>query len=607
MAITVNRDDVRFNNLNKAHNARYPETAAQNVSAIAICQHKQDIADALQEAVSAGKRPTVRAGGNCYEDFYINNPNGVLIDVAQLDFVGSLPGDPRIRVGPGVTMGKAYQDLYRAFNVTLPGASCTGVTAGGHIMGGGFGVLSRMYGITPDWVTEIEIATVDAKGKVVLRTINAKRDPDLFRACRGSGGGNFGIVTDYIFDKLPPAPQELVSTNISWPWAELTEEKFSKVLRTYGRYFETRGKDPDTWGIFAGIGLSHASNGGRLGVGVQFCNMDGTCNDLKPLEEFLAFFDECKGDVAPLTTTPRGDAAASPLLNRGSQAFVENCAVCHGNDAHGGSAGPNLAVAHVAGLSDADIKNIVHNGVGGKMPAFSSLNDQQVQALVAYLRSVQPQNNDQGGGRRRGNGGQNFGETTTKLATPCASYNLNHSQYIDMSLGARTGPGTRAKYKSAYLKKNFSEHEARVYYKYLTTDIPGLDSSGATVLIDSYGGAVNSKQKGAETSVYQRSSIIKHQFLTYWQDPAQDKAKIAYLNELYKELYTSDEVDAKHQGTPYPGEKYEGCYINYADRDLTAYDYWPELYWGTNYKFLQEVKRKYDPNNIFHHALSIRS
>jgi FAD/FMN-containing dehydrogenase len=41
---------------------------------------------------------------------------------------------------------------------------------------------------------------------------------------------------------------------------------------------------------------------------------------------------------------------------------------------------------------------------------------------------------------------------------------------------------------------------------------------------------------------------------------------------------------------------------------MLAYPYWPQLYYGAGdlYPFLQEVKRKYDPNNIFHHAMSIR-
>ena len=617
MPTTITRDDVRFANLNKAHNARYPKSAAENVSAIAICQNKDDVAEALQSAISTGKRPTIRASGSCYEDFYINNPNGVLIDVVQLDFVGNLPHDPRYHIGPGVSMGKAYEDLYRIGNVTLPGASCTNVTAGGHITGGGFGVFSRMFSVTTDWVTEIEILTVDANGKVVPRTINAKRDPDLFRACRGSGGGNFGIITDYIFDKLPTAPQEIASSSISFSWADMTEAKFTKIMQTYGNYFATRGKDQDTWGIFAGIGLGHASSTSRLGIGVQFCGPDGTANDLKVLEEFIAYFDSIGGDVAPITRTQRGQgpaqnatqsAAQAAAITRGGQQFGQTCAVCHGMDAHGGSIGPDLTSSHAIALTDAENHGIIQSGVGGKMPGFSSLSEQQVQELIAYLRSQQgPRNQDgQNGGRRNAPAA---GEKTSVITTATGPHNVSYTQFIDNVLGSRTSAGTRAKYKSTYKSTSFTQHECSVFFKYMTEAIPGTDSSGATVLIDSYGGAVNRKEMGDQTVIYQRDSIMKHQFLTYWTDPAQDAPKIAFLNNLYRDLYTSSDVDPNHQGTPYPspGGIYQGCYMNYPDADMLAYPYWPELYWGPNYKFLQQVKKKYDPNNIFHHAMSIRA
>jgi FAD/FMN-containing dehydrogenase len=40
---------------------------------------------------------------------------------------------------------------------------------------------------------------------------------------------------------------------------------------------------------------------------------------------------------------------------------------------------------------------------------------------------------------------------------------------------------------------------------------------------------------------------------------------------------------------------------------MLDYAWWPQLYYGPNYEFLQQVKKKYDPNNVFHHAMSIRA
>jgi FAD/FMN-containing dehydrogenase len=138
--------------------------------------------------------------------------------------------------------------------------------------------------------------------------------------------------------------------------------------------------------------------------------------------------------------------------------------------------------------------------------------------------------------------------------------------------------------------------------------IPGAELRGSMLEIDSYGGAINRKGLAESTSVAQRSSIIKMQPMTFWSNPEDDAAHSQWLSEFYTEMYSGSDADPHHLGTPYPSDRYEGCYINYPDKDMLAYSYWPELYYGTEglYPFLQSVKRKYDPNNIFHHAMSIR-
>ncbi len=79
------------------------------------------------------------------------------------------------------------------------------------------------------------------------------------------------------------------------------------------------------------------------------------------------------------------------------------------------------------------------------------------------------------------------------------------------------------------------------------------------------------------------------------------------MDDFYTEMYTGPHVPEKIRGTPF-GDQYEGCYMNYPDADMLRYGHWPELYYGTTglYPFLQEVKRRYDPNNIFHSSMSVR-
>ena len=509
MAITINQQDARYDTLKKSRNLRWPANAADAASRIDLCDSSEQTAQALQQIVSAGQRPTVRSGGHCYEDFVVNNPGGAILDLSILK-APHLPGDgERYRISAGMELGEVYLELYKRYGVTIPAGTCYTVGAGGHISGGGYGLLSRLHGLTVDWVSAVDILTVDAKGNVTPRRVDKDHDPDLFRACRGAGGGNFGIITGFLFDKLPTAPKEVVEAGIGFDWASMTESRFVDIVSTFGHYWETRGKDADTWGLFGMMGLSHASSGG-MGISLQFCNPDGTCNDLSVVREFLDLFKPFA--AAPATAgAPRDKNVPAPVARRG-------------------------------------------RGAGGR-PMMRRL---WLDATV------------------RGGGGDG---------------------------------GSRAKYKSCYMKRNFTSDEAKCLYRHLTRTVTGKDLSGFVLGVDSYGGATNRSQMAADTAICQRASVMKLQYQSYWRRPEDDAGNLQWLKELYNDVYSGTNVDARYASTPYPGDYYEGCYINYPDRDMLEHSFWPQLYYGPGelYPFLQGVKRRYDPNNVFHHAMSIRA
>jgi hypothetical protein len=179
-------------------------------------------------------------------------------------------------------------------------------------------------------------------------------------------------------------------------------------------------------------------------------------------------------------------------------------------------------------------------------------------------------------------------------------------QWLEAAISDRSGgDGARAKYKSAYMKRSFVSAEARALYRFYSGD--SITARSSVVSIDSYGGAVNRPELAAETAIAQRSSVMKLQWQCYWFDPSEDAKHLRELDAFYTSVYTGEHVDAHHQGTPW-GDAYEGCYMNYADVDMLRYSYWPELFYGRDglYEFLRKTKRRYDPNNVFHHAMSIR-
>ncbi|WP_199181250.1 BBE domain-containing protein [Chromobacterium alticapitis] len=146
-----------------------------------------------------------------------------------------------------------------------------------------------------------------------------------------------------------------------------------------------------------------------------------------------------------------------------------------------------------------------------------------------------------------------------------------------------------------------------------------MDLSQTLLQVDSCGGAINHAGSGNNgfnpddnrTAVPQRASIMKLQYQSYWTDPEQDQAQVRWMREFYEDVYRQDGFN----GTPYPGpaSRYEGCYINYPDVDMvdganpgTPAYHWGELYYPGAYGQLREGKRRYDPLNVFHHALSIQ-
>ena len=167
MATTVLRQDTRYDTLKRGHNLRWPASAADGVGRIEICETAEDAADALQRIVSAGSRPTVRSGGHCYEDFFANNPDGALLDLSLLSQTNPPGTGAPYKIGAGTQLWQAYTELYKRYGVTIPGGTCGSVGAGGHISGGGYGPLSRLHGLTVDWLSMLAALAKEIERELV--------------------------------------------------------------------------------------------------------------------------------------------------------------------------------------------------------------------------------------------------------------------------------------------------------------------------------------------------------------------------------------------------------------------------------------------------------
>lgn len=184
---TPGYDDAR-----KIYNAMIDKRPAL----IARCADVEDVIRSVQLARERNLLVAIRGGGHNGPGLSLCD-DGLVIDLAGLRTIQVDPNARTARVGGGCTWGEVDR-VTNAFGMaTVSGIlSTTGV--GGLTLGGGHGHLTRRYGLTIDNLLEAEVVLAD--GSRVLA--NEREHPDLFWALRG-GGGNFGVVTSFLFQLHP--------------------------------------------------------------------------------------------------------------------------------------------------------------------------------------------------------------------------------------------------------------------------------------------------------------------------------------------------------------------------------------------------------------------
>lgn len=163
--------------------------------------------------------------------------------------------------------------------------------------------------------------------------------------------------------------------------------------------------------------------------------------------------------------------------------------------------------------------------------------------------------------------------------------------------------GVSTKVKDALLKQRLTDRQMGVAYEHLTRG--DHDIMGGMLGLATYGGRINTVPPDA-TASSQRDSILDIACTTGWVDPQDEAKNLAWVRAFYRELF------ADTGGVPVPGDAYGGAFINHPDVDLadatlnTSGVPWHTLYYQANYPRLQRIKARWDPRNVFRHALSIR-
>jgi FAD/FMN-containing dehydrogenase len=506
--------DLRYAELTQGLNLRW--VAHPDQVRLVTCAHH--VTEVVQEAVDRALRITIRSGGHCYEDFVYNGETKIVLDLSELDEISLDPQHDAISVGAGASLSDVYDALYRIWGVTIPGGSCATVCAGGHIVGGGYGLLSRLHGLTVDHLFGVEVVVVDEKGQAQL--VVATRDPadphhDLWWAHTGGGGGNFGVVTRYLLRSpgvtgsdpttlLPRPPAEVYLSSVALDWAQVDRESFTRLLRNFGTWHEEHsGVDSEYAGLF-----------GLLKLNKQTRDPEGNPT----------------GQIALLTQMDATRPDSATLL--------------------------------------ADYLAAVFEGVRAERTAWTERVGEH-EPLPGHTEPL-------------------------KLRWLA----------ITQQLGGAP-KSSRADYKSAYHRYGHTDEQIAATYEWLTT--PDYNNPNALAQVDSYGCQVNAVATDA-TAVPQRDSVLKIQYQTYWDDPAEDAEHLAWIRGMYQDIYSA----TGGVPAPDPASNTDGCFVNYPDIDLSDPEFnpdwpWSTLYYKDSYPRLQAVKQRYDPTNVFHHTQSVEA
>ncbi|TLW91710.1 FAD-binding oxidoreductase [Saccharomonospora piscinae] len=270
----ITEDDPRYE---AAVRCGFNQRFVSRAGSICFPTGTAEVVTAVGDAVAAGRRVTVRSGGHGYEGTGSEDGDGgVLLDLSMMTDIDFDPARRAFSMRPGAKIGDIYRELYKRWGVTVPAGEGIEVCLGGHLVGGGFGPLSRRYGAIVDYLCAVEVVVVDAEGRA--EAIVATDDPadphhDLWWAHTGGGGGNFGVVTNYWLRRpgstshdprelLPPAPVRWRNGHLMWSWDTMTERDFVRIMRNYSAWFERNSppgsREADLTAFFS---ATHRSSG----------------------------------------------------------------------------------------------------------------------------------------------------------------------------------------------------------------------------------------------------------------------------------------------------------------------------------------------------------
>ena len=207
------------------NNLRY---SAVRPAAIARCKNAQDVSSAIVWARENNVGIVARSGGHSYAGY--STTNGLMIDLREMNGV-SFDDDTGVATLGGGARNAHFSEHFKNRNLAITHGRCPSVGIAGLTLGGGIGFDMRAHGLTCDQMISSEIVTADG----VIRSLTG--DDELLWACRGAGGGNFGINTSFALQTFDVGP----ITVFDLTWKREPERVFASLVAALERAPTTLG------------------------------------------------------------------------------------------------------------------------------------------------------------------------------------------------------------------------------------------------------------------------------------------------------------------------------------------------------------------------------
>ncbi|XP_043689925.1 reticuline oxidase-like [Telopea speciosissima] len=293
-------------------NLRFTEPTYPKPIAIVIPETKEQLVGTILCCRQGPWTIRIRCGGHSYEglsSIASDRSSFVIVDLMNLNRVSVDLVSETAWVEGGTTLGEVYHAIaMSSVSHGFSAGSCPTVGSGGHIAGGGFGLLSRKYGLAADNV--VDALLVDANGRLLDKEAMGE---DAFWAIRGGGGGVWGVVYAWKL-RLVSVPPIVTCFVISRPGSR------DQVANLVHKWQLVSPLLPDDFYLSAfvgaglpdakGIGISVTFKGFYLGTktsGVSILKevfpelgiVQEDCNEMNWIESIVFFSDMDNGSSIP--------------------------------------------------------------------------------------------------------------------------------------------------------------------------------------------------------------------------------------------------------------------------------------------------------------------